>query len=67
MLLALRNAARPSVVLLRHVAELRPNAHGDLIVVNLPLVMDDLRLGAVISLSPTRLSVRRSRGGSPAR
>lgn len=59
MLLALRNAARPSVVLLRHVAELRAQAHGDLILANLPLVIDDLRQGAIVSLSPTRLAVRR--------
>lgn len=59
MLLALRSAARPSVVLLRHVAELRADAHGELIVANLPLVMDDLRQGAVVSLSPTRLPVHR--------
>jgi predicted nuclease of predicted toxin-antitoxin system len=59
MLLALRSAGRPSVVLLRHVAELRPDAHGDLLVANLPAVIADLEASAVVSLSPTRLSVRR--------
>ena len=43
MPLAARRAARPSVVLLRHVAELRPDAHADLLVANLPAVMDELQ------------------------
>jgi predicted nuclease of predicted toxin-antitoxin system len=58
MLLALRAAGRPSVVLLRHVAELRPAAHGDLILANLDAVSADLAHGAIVSLSQTRLSVR---------
>ena len=58
MLLAVRGAARPSVILLRHVAELRPDAHAALLIANLPVVMDDLQRGAVVSLSPTRLSIR---------
>jgi predicted nuclease of predicted toxin-antitoxin system len=58
MLLAARRAATPSVVLLRHVAELRAQAHGDLLIANLPAVLHDLEQGAVVSLSPTRLSVR---------
>jgi predicted nuclease of predicted toxin-antitoxin system len=58
MLLALRAAGRPSVVLLRHVAELRPDAHGDLLLANLAAVSDDLQRGAIVSLSPTRMSMR---------
>jgi predicted nuclease of predicted toxin-antitoxin system len=59
MLLAARQTATPSVVLMRHVAELRPSAHAALLIANLPLVVDDLEAGAVVSLSPTRLAVRR--------
>jgi predicted nuclease of predicted toxin-antitoxin system len=59
MLLAVRSVARPSVVLLRHVAELPPDVHGDLLIANLPAVLDDLEHGAVVSLAPTRLAVRR--------
>jgi predicted nuclease of predicted toxin-antitoxin system len=59
MMLALRRAATPSVVLLRHVAELRPAAHAALLVANLPQVIADLDAGAIVSLSPVRLSVRR--------
>lgn len=57
MLLALRSTARPSVVLLRQIAELRPGAHFDLLVANLPAVAADLDAGAVVSLSPTRLAI----------
>ena len=59
MLLAARRTARLSVVLLRHVAELRPDAHAELLAANLPAVMDELQRGAVVSLSPSRLSIRR--------
>ena len=59
MLLAARRTARPSVILLRHVAGLRPPAHAELLIANLPAVVADLAQGAVVSLSPTRLAVRR--------
>jgi predicted nuclease of predicted toxin-antitoxin system len=59
MLLAARGSAGPSVVLLRHVAELPWRDHLALLVANLPAVLADLQGGAVVSLSPTRLAVRR--------
>lgn len=59
MLLAARGSAGPSVVLLRHVAELPWRDHQALLVENLPAVLADLQDGAVVSLSPTRLAVRR--------
>ena len=59
MLLAARGSAGPSVVLLRHVAELSWHEHEALLVANLPAVLADLQEGAVVSLSPTRLAVRR--------
>lgn len=58
-LLAARGSTAPSVVLLRHVAELAWREHEALLVANLPSVLADLRAGAVVSLSPTRLAVRR--------
>jgi predicted nuclease of predicted toxin-antitoxin system len=58
-LLAARGSSRPSVVLLRHVAELPWHEHEALLVANLPAVLADLQEGAVVSLSPTRLAVRR--------
>ena len=58
MLLALRRATMPSVVLLRHVTHLPPDAHRALLQANLPLVRQDLEAGAVVSLSPTRMAVR---------
>jgi predicted nuclease of predicted toxin-antitoxin system len=58
LLLARRRTRRPSVVQLRHVAELTPDAHLALLAANLPAVADDLDTGAIVSLSPTRLAIR---------
>jgi len=59
MLLALRRATNPSVVHLRRVSELAPEQHVSLLVANVPAVAEDLEQGSVVSLSPTRLAVRR--------
>lgn len=58
MLLALRAASSPSVVLLRGVAELTWTAHAALLIANLESVATDLDRGAIVSLSPTRIAVR---------
>lgn len=58
MLLALRRSTSPSVLHLRHVADLVSDAHAALLVANLPAVEADLDRGAIVSLSPTRLAVR---------
>lgn len=58
-MLAIEGAERPSVVQLRDVAELGPTAHLALLVDNLGAVADDIEVGAIVSLSPTRLAVRR--------
>ena len=58
MLLALRRTTSPSVIHLRHVAELTPEVHAALLVANLPAIAPDLDRGAIVSLSPTRLAVR---------
>ncbi len=58
MLLALRRAESPSVIHLRHVAELRPDDHAQLLLANLPAITADLERGVVASLSPTRLAIR---------
>ena len=58
MLLAVSAARAPSVVHLRRVAERRPDEVAALLLANLPSVADDLEHGAVVSLSPDRLSVR---------
>lgn len=57
-MLALRRATSPSVVHLRHVAELGPDEHIALLVANLPVIEGDLGRGAIISLSPSRLAIR---------
>lgn len=58
MLLALRRTTAPSVVHVRHVAELGPDDHAALLIANLPQITEDLDRGAIASLSPTRLAVR---------
>lgn len=57
-LLALGHGAKPSVVQLRHLSERSVDEHIDMLVANLPSVIDDLGRGAIVSLSPTRLAVR---------
>jgi predicted nuclease of predicted toxin-antitoxin system len=59
MMLALRRADSPSVVLLRHVNELARDEQAALLIANLPTVLNDLECGAIVSLSPTRMAVRR--------
>lgn len=58
MLLALRRSTSPSVIQLRHVAELGPDAHVELLLSNLPAIVEELERGVVVSLSPTRLAIR---------
>lgn len=58
MLLALKQAPLPSVILLRRVSELSPDEHAQLLVSNLPALIEDLDRGVVVSLSPTRLAIR---------
>jgi len=58
MMLALRGAGHPSVVLLRHVTHLPGSIQAALLLANLPIAALDLKAGAVVSLSPTRLAVR---------
>jgi predicted nuclease of predicted toxin-antitoxin system len=58
MLVALRRASSPSVVLLRDVNELSVERHAELLTSNLPLVTGDLDEGAIVPLSPHRMRVR---------
>jgi predicted nuclease of predicted toxin-antitoxin system len=58
MLIALRRAASPSVVLLRGVNELALDEHATLLISNLPAVTEDLDRGAIVSLGPDHLRVR---------
>jgi predicted nuclease of predicted toxin-antitoxin system len=58
-MLAVAGAATPPVVQLRDVGELAPSAHLALLTANLGTVAQDLEAGAIVSLSPMRLAVRR--------
>jgi predicted nuclease of predicted toxin-antitoxin system len=58
MLLALRRAAAPSVIHLRHVSSMSSQEQCQLLVDNLPAVTGDLERGCIVSLSPKRMAVR---------
>ena len=58
MLLVLKQAPLPSVILLRRVSELSPDEHAQLLVSYSPALIEDLDRGVVVSLSPTRLAIR---------
>ncbi|MFP4554627.1 MAG: DUF5615 family PIN-like protein [Actinomycetota bacterium] len=58
MMLALRRASSPSVVLLRGVSELTPDDHADLIASNLSSVAAALEAGAIVTITPSRVRVR---------
>ena len=58
ILLALRRAESPSVIHLRHVAELGPDDHAKLLLANLPRITADLERGAIVPMRPTRLAIR---------
>ena len=58
LMLAVSGATSPSLVLLRSADRLAPADQADLIIVNLPTVLEELDAGAVVSLSTTRLRVR---------
>jgi predicted nuclease of predicted toxin-antitoxin system len=57
-LLALRRSASPSVIQLRQVAELGPDAHIAVLLANLQSIGEHLERGVIVSLGPTRLAVR---------
>ena len=57
-LLALGSLASPSVLLLRSADHLRPSEQAELIQANLPQIAEDLKKGAIVSLTRDRLRIR---------
>jgi len=57
-LLALRDAAKPSLILLRGRPK-RPSAQAEFLLSNLPAFEDALEAGAVVVLEESRIRVRR--------
>lgn len=57
-LLARRNTARPSFVLLRHTNDLTPSDQVALLLQNLPTVEEELTSGAIVTITRDRLRVR---------
>ena len=56
--LALSSLASPSVLLLRSADHLRPVEQAELLAANLPRIAEDLKKGAIVSLTRDRLRVR---------
>ena len=58
MLLAVRGASRPSVILFRHGAERRPDRQVALLLLHLEGLDDSLEAGALVTIEPTRIRIR---------
>ncbi|MGF7239462.1 MAG: DUF5615 family PIN-like protein [Frankia sp.] len=57
-LLARLGGFKPSFVLLRHLNQLAPDQQAELLLANLPRVVDDLSAGAVVTFLRDRIRVR---------
>jgi predicted nuclease of predicted toxin-antitoxin system len=58
-ILTLRKQRRPSVILFRHPSPRRPEGQAQLLLANLPTIVEDLTLGAIVVLHQDRIRVRR--------
>lgn len=57
-LLAQRNSAKPSVILLRLASPRRPDAQAALLLANLPAIEDTLQQGCIVTFKGERIRIR---------
>ena len=57
-LLAQRQAERPSVLLLRRISQRRPEAQIELLLANLPAIIEPLEVGSIVVVEENRIRVR---------
>ncbi len=58
-LLAAQSTVAPSLILFRHGVEHRPARQVEILLANLDALAEDLAAGALVTIEPTRLRVRR--------
>ena len=58
-ILAVRNASRPSVILLRSGEPLTPDEQAAILLANLPAIADDVEVGSIVVFGRARIRVRR--------
>lgn len=58
-ILAVRNHAKPSLILFRRGTPRHPSLQADLLIANLPTITSELERGAVVAFYDTRIRIRR--------
>mgnify|MGYP001321790137 CR=1 FL=1 len=57
-LLAMRAASKPSVILFRHGIDHRPSVQAEILLANLPTLIEAIEVGSLVTIEPTRVRIR---------
>lgn len=57
-LLAMRAASKPSVILFRHGVDHRPSVQAEILLANLPTLIEAIEVGSLVTIEPTRVRIR---------